>query len=108
MTGDQPTNGGTDQLPVINDKLLCTLVKGLANSAHESVVIDVAGRTFDDNEVMAAREKLYKHFPTCDKNGKDFLTIKRQNKRNYLVELYHRMKELGIKKMLVNFCMPWG
>ena len=45
----QGQGGGASAPTMLVDRLLCTIIKGLTNEAHEHVVIDVVNRVFDGN-----------------------------------------------------------
>ena len=104
--------GGTTDVvgsKVICDGLLCSILHAMSHVSNKDEFISVVERDCDEQEILAAREKLFKYFSDviCDKQKKPILDITRSSVRKNIEDILEQMRKVDKTLMSQIFFMPW-
>ena len=81
----------------------------MSHVSNKDEFISVVERDCDEQEILAAREKLFKYFSDviCDKQKKPILDITRSSVRKNIEDILEQMRKVDKTLMSQIFFMPW-
>ena len=96
-------------IKVICDGLLCSILHAMSHISNKDEFVTVIERDCDEQEILAAREKLFKYFSDviCDKQKKPILDITRGSVRKNIEDILEQMRKVDKTVMSQIFFMPW-